>query len=130
MAALTERDREVVGICLRAAASDRIFDHDVEYPTIFGLLPEEVAIVAAAWPEPPQRDGLRRGLDADHVQRLAVSNALANLLGYPHGYHSAFERFVGVAEGEVRAVSDRWRLATGAAPSDRDDDERTDEREV
>jgi hypothetical protein len=99
---------QVIKCCLRAVAETDWFE-DWEFHTLFGLDRSEVEAVYRAWPsEPPiLPDGFTSALD---VQRLAVDNAMVNLLGYPHGHEGdAFTRIVGVSEADVADALTWWR---------------------
>jgi hypothetical protein len=111
---LGSADREVIRLCLVAAVDGPWFA-DEEFHTLFGLDRGEVASVRAAWSaEPPLTTGGRP--PATETQRLAINNALVNLLGYPHGHRGeAFRREVGVSEAQVRVTLARLRGDDGGA---------------
>ena len=69
---LSDDDVRILGECLRACVEGPFFP-DWEFQTLFGLERSEVAEIAQEWPH------------SRHVNSfIAVNNALANLLGYPH----------------------------------------------
>ena len=105
---LTPADREVIRLCLAATVDGPFFD-DREFHTLFGLHRTDVASVLAKWPaEPSVVPGTYES--AEPAQRVAVNNALNNLLGYPHGYRGeAFLQLVGASETQVAATLSRWR---------------------
>jgi hypothetical protein len=103
--ALNNKEKRVVFECLRAAVDGPFFP-DAEFHTLFGLHRHEVAEIVAAIP----------GIDdSDERVSLAINNAMANLLGYPHGKTAAWRQFVSVSESEVSRVFDRWRHESRAA---------------
>ncbi|HUR28971.1 MAG TPA: hypothetical protein VM509_12350, partial [Planctomycetota bacterium] len=85
---LDTQGREIVGRCLLAAAEGPYFP-DEEFEVLFGLTRDEVTEIARAWPAVDESSG--------HVQ-LAINDALANLLGYPHGRTAALERSVAASD--------------------------------
>ena len=101
LASLTDRERAVIGECLRAAAEGPFFD-DAEFGALFGLERGEVERVAARWPDVGP---------GDETARLAVNNALVNLAGYPHGREREWARWISADAGEVTAIAERLRLA-------------------
>lgn len=84
---------ETVRRALHAAAHGPFFP-DWEFHTLFGV---ERSDVVGALQRFPNLSG--------ETDELAINNAFANLLGYPHGHSlAAFE-----LEGEqLRRVFDRW----------------------
>ena len=102
---LPEDDKQVVFACLRAAAEGPFFP-DWEFATLFGLDRDEVARIVADLPHVD---------DSETSVALAINNAMANLLGYPHGDVDAWSRFISVPESEVRRVFDRWRASRPTA---------------
>jgi len=96
---MTQEDRDLLGRCLRAAANGPFFP-DWEFHTLFGLERAKVAAIAARW---PHVDG------DDEDVRLAINNALANLLGYPHDEPEAFKQWIGEPSEEVERVFKKWR---------------------
>jgi hypothetical protein len=99
LASLTEREKELVFECLRAA-SDGPFFPDWEFTTLFGLEREQVRRIAAAAPHID---------DARKEAALAINNALANLLGYPHHQEHAWSQFISASSEEVSRVFGKWR---------------------
>jgi len=98
---LTQRQSQVIGRCLRAAAYGPFFP-DGEFDSICGLARSEVAAVADQWPVVIK--------SADHVNR-AVSNSLNNLLGYPIKKErlEKLDDYLDVEPGELRDVFTAWR---------------------
>jgi hypothetical protein len=72
--ALNDQERDLIGQCLRAAASGPFFP-DWEFHTLFGLDRDDVLAIAAEWPVVVDRDAVE----------LAINNAVVHLLWYPHG---------------------------------------------
>jgi hypothetical protein len=81
---LTAEERDIVRRSLTAAAVTRV----------------DVAGVLRRWP---------RVDDTDGVVRLAINNALVNLLGYPHGRAAQLERELGVTTARLEEVFAKWR---------------------
>ncbi|WP_205526014.1 hypothetical protein [Pyxidicoccus trucidator] len=99
-------DEKVIGECLRAAVEGPFFP-DWEFHALFGLERKEVAVVLASWPE----------FHDVKTQRLAVNNALVNLLWYPSkAPDTAWHEYISVSPAEVRAIYERWRGARLPAP--------------
>jgi hypothetical protein len=103
--ALNHKERQVIFECLRAAVDGPFFP-DWEFHTLFGQHRSEVAEIAAAIPDID---------DSDERISLAINNALANLLGYPHGATAAWQQFISVPESEVSRIFERWRRESRAA---------------
>jgi hypothetical protein len=115
---LSPQDAETIKRCLTAAVDGPFFP-EWEFHALFGLRREEVRVVLHAWPGPPQlvMDGYESG---QHVQRVAVGNALNNLLGYPHGVDSPeFEEWTGSTKHEIAETLRRWRGEETFDPSGR-----------
>src|SRR4051812_12407265 len=91
---LTDDEKRVVFECLRAAAVGPFFP-DWEFHTLFGLHRHEVAQIVAAIPVID---------DADESVSLAINNAFANLLGYPHRQPAAWSQFISVPPAEVGRI--------------------------
>lgn len=96
---LSDGDKAIVGQALRAAADGPFFP-DWEFHTLFGLERSEMRALAEAWPWP------RVDLASSNVA-TAVSNALNNLLGYPHGQDSAWFEWIRVGPAEVDRLLSR-----------------------
>jgi hypothetical protein len=99
LSSLTEREKEVVFECLRAASEGPFFPES-EFATLFGLERAQVRGIAAT---------ASRIDDSRNDAALAINNALANLLGYPHHQESAWPQFISVPEDEVRRIFTKWR---------------------
>jgi hypothetical protein len=85
--------------CLRAA-SDGPFFSDWEFSTLFGLQRDQISRIAAAVPNID---------DSSEEVALAIQNAMANLVGYPHHQEAAWSQFISVPEEEVSRVFSKWR---------------------
>ena len=76
-------DVDIIRRCLGATVDGPMFP-DWEFYTLFGLTRDEIRDVLATWPDLPKV--IPDGYDtAASVRTVAITNALANLLGYPHG---------------------------------------------
>ena len=101
---LTPDERELVRRSLVAAVEGPYFP-DWEFQTLFGVKRAEVADVVRKWPAVDEsRD----------VARLAIDNALANLLGYPHGRTAQLESELGVTTARLEQVFTKWRSSQTA----------------
>lgn len=96
---LTAHEQHVVLECLKASAEGPFFPDD-EFRTIFGLRREDVQAVVARWPFDDREDR-----DA----RLAINNAMNNLLGYPHRQEDVWEDYISVPPQDVKRIFDKWR---------------------
>jgi hypothetical protein len=99
LADLTRDEREVERRCLVEAADGPYFP-DWEFETLFGVTRSEVSDIIHTWPSVDDRR---------EVVRIAIGNAFANLLGYPHGDIPRLERAVGIRAERIEAVFLKWR---------------------
>ena len=84
----------VVRECLDAAVRGPFFP-DWEFSTLFGLEGDEMAAVLAEW----------SSASDEHLQDVAVNNAMNMLLGYPHKESEETWRcFISVPPIEVAAM--------------------------
>ncbi|MBW3624926.1 MAG: hypothetical protein KY468_16110 [Armatimonadetes bacterium] len=101
---LTQKEKQVIGECLRAAAEGPFFP-DWEFSTLFGLDREEVKQIAEAWPD---IDGTQERVG------VGINNALNNLLGYPHHKEGDWAKYISVSEDEVDRIFCKWRYLSEA----------------
>jgi len=87
---------------LTAAVTGPFFP-DWEFATLFGLDRDEVRAVLAAWPE----------TDDPTAQLTAVTNALNNLLGYPHGLDRRWGDYLSVDRNRLQGLLHTIRQAAG-----------------
>lgn len=100
MRGLDQREMQLIGDCLRAAADGPFFE-DWEFATLFGLERAEVKRIAAEWPR----------VDAgDESVSHAIQNSLNNLLRYPHGMDARLRLSV-PNSAAIENVLARWREA-------------------
>lgn len=99
LSALTDEEKEVVFQCLRAAVDGPFFP-EWEFFALFGLNRQDVARIVNTL---PQVD------DSEEIVSLAINNAMANLLGYPHGGTIAWRQFISVSQDEVQRIFERWK---------------------
>jgi len=92
--ALTSEERDVIRRAIDASVNGPHFP-DWEFQTLFGVTRTEAAAVLVRFPH------LQAGDEADY---LTVYNAIANLLGYPHGGWQNLEAR-GLSAESIRAVS-------------------------
>lgn len=100
LAALDEKERNVVRECLRAAVDGPFFP-DWEFHTIFGLTREEVKAVLMSWPELDETN--------DSVVR-AINNSFNNLLGYPaRNKQELWPNYISVSGIDLARIFDKWK---------------------
>ncbi len=98
VARLSADQRELVQRCISAALHGPYLDDDDEFEAIMGITRDELAETLAAWPKA-----------AAHGSSVyAVSNALNNLLGYPHGQWRQLSRELEATEQEVAEALAAW----------------------
>jgi hypothetical protein len=85
-----------------AAAARGPFFPDWEFETLFGLTRAEVSALAGSIASP---------FTSSQTQRLALADAVANLLGYPHGREADWAAWLSVSQRELEAVYSDWRAA-------------------
>lgn len=105
---LDDREREIVGECLRAAADGPFFP-DWEFHPLFGIERDDLRRILTGWP----------ALDeADSSVVLAINNSFANLLGYPisPADEEAWGDYLSVDRLALLAVFDKWRIAGRTTP--------------
>ena len=96
---LSENERQIVLECLRAAYEGPFFP-DEEFHTIFGLYRAEIGEVISSWPD----------IDESQLNvKLAINNAMNNLLGYPHRRQDVWAEYISVTAEEVYRVFSKWR---------------------
>jgi hypothetical protein len=98
-AELSDRDVDVIGQCLKAAALGPFFP-DWEFQTLFGLNRGDVAKIASEWPTVDRRNP---------SVWLAVANSMTNLLGYPHGLEAEWGRYISAPRSELEAIFRKWK---------------------
>src|SRR5947209_5641642 len=97
---LTEAERQVVGDCLRAAATGP-FIPMWEFQTLFGLEHQQVADIAFA-PSPL--------VDTREDVQIAINHALNMLTGYPHRHgEEVWRQFIRVPPEDVRRILKKWK---------------------
>ncbi|MFF1482128.1 hypothetical protein ACFVYD_32020 [Streptomyces sp. NPDC058301] len=95
---MTEHDLQIIKECLDAAVNGPFFP-DGQFHTLMGFTRDEVASIAAAWPQ---------SLDPGE-QDDAVNNVLNMLLGYPHGYESRWQEYSAATPAQIAQTLARWR---------------------
>ncbi len=104
---LTERERTIVRDCLRATCEGPFFP-DREFFSRFGQQRAEVYSVLQAWPEVD---------DSKAPTALAIINAMANLLSYPHGKPEERRRWVPASDEEILRVLHKWQGKSASNPA-------------
>jgi hypothetical protein len=97
---LTEEETETVFQCLRCVARGKVILNDWEFQTIFGIEFETLKEVVRSLPNIDE---------STEEVRLAINSSLNNLLGYPHGKHSMWGKYIDVPQAEVARVFSKWR---------------------
>ena len=97
---LTDAEKEVIFECLHCVASGEIILNDWEFPMLFGI---EFTTLQKIVQNIPNLD------DSSEETFLAINNSLNNLLGYPHGGESKWDRFISVSPAEVNRIFEKWR---------------------
>ena len=105
LSALSSDELAIVGQCLKAAAFGPFFP-DWEFSTLFGVTRSEARAVAERFPNVDEKDDGAEGCDDSW---LVINNALANLLGYPHGQEPLWSHYISATPKEVQGIYDRWR---------------------
>ena len=108
MAALTERDRDVIQSVLLATVDGPFYPH-WEFQTLFGYERDTVRAVLDAWPE---------GIGTDHTDGV-VQAAIFQLLAYPHGEWDAWSARSDASIDELKAVARRYAADRAASQSRR-----------
>lgn len=98
---LTQRQIEIIGECLRAAAYGPFFP-ETEYSAIFGIEKEDVARVANEWPVV---------IESSDIAKIAVNGAMGNLIGYPikEKHYAVWDDYISVERAELREIFIAWR---------------------
>jgi hypothetical protein len=94
---MSDADRAIVGQALRAAVDGPFFP-EWEFHALFGLMRNDVRAIADAWPNVD--------LTSSNVA-VAVSNALNNLLGYPHGQDAAWSQWLSADRPKLEELLSR-----------------------
>jgi hypothetical protein len=101
---LSKDDLRIIRECLVAAVEGPFFP-EWEFSTLFGLERADVAKVMHSWPDVSGED---------KTVKVAVSNAIGNLVGYPHGEDLA--QYVSATPEHLLETLKRWRIPAGAPP--------------
>jgi hypothetical protein len=88
----SSHEKDIARKCLKASL-DEIFFPDWEFHTLFGLSKKEVAEIVENWDH--------TDLNSE-IAQLAINNAFANLLGYPHGQEKKLEGILGISSDELK----------------------------
>jgi hypothetical protein len=94
LARLTRTQRDLVGRCLHAAIRGPYLGDEEEFVALMGVTRAEAAVTLDGWP--------------DHATRDVVTNALNNLLGYPHGEWRRLAGELGASREDVAAALREW----------------------
>ncbi|MUM22003.1 hypothetical protein FZI91_09845 [Mycobacterium sp. CBMA271] len=91
------RDAGVILECLWATVSGPFFE-DWEFETLMGFGRDEIRRIAESWPT----------AEDDRAQRIAVNNALNNLLSYPHNRWDVWHDYISSTPTEIAGVYERF----------------------
>lgn len=97
---LNEDETEIVRSCLECVADGNVILHDREFQTTMGVEAEWFVAMFAKWPEIDE---------SDMNTRIAINNALNNLLGYPHDFHDKWEVVMDTPLAEIDRNFQKWR---------------------
>ena len=97
---LTEAETEIVFECLRCVATGEVILNDWEFQTLFGI---EFALLEKIVEDIPNID------ESTEEVQLAINNTFANLLGYPHGRHDRWAKYISAPQSEVARIFSKWR---------------------
>lgn len=109
---LSERERQVVGECLRAAEQEAFFP-ECEFETLFGISREQLSAVREKWPD----------VDICHADvGAAIIGAMNHLLGYPRGQDAQWNKYISSPPAGIKLTLDKllalglWFSKRQAAP--------------
>lgn len=98
---LTDREKDIVLRCIKAAASGP-FIPDCEFHNVFfGVTREDLRDMAARWPDVDDV--------GDRQVARAINDSMNTLLGYPHREEEAWDEYIEVTRGVVRRVFRTWK---------------------
>lgn len=96
---LTDREEGIILACLKASINGPFFPES-EFHPIFGVYPKEIEEIISNWPN----------VDEDKIEvRLAINNALNNLLSYPHKCEKYWPEFIPVSKKEIDRIFIKWK---------------------
>ncbi len=95
---LSNDEKRVVFECIKAAAEGPFFP-DREFHTLFGLERSEVTQILSDWPDFDEHD---------MKVRVAISNSMNNLIGYPHNCENIWDDYISVSLPEVEKIFGKW----------------------
>jgi len=98
-------DTQAFKEALIAAARGPFFP-DWEFHTLFGLERSELASIAESFSSATPIIG---------DVALALNNAMANLIGYPHGQEAVWPQWLSVPPAELQTIFSRWRASGNEA---------------
>src|SRR5690606_36020743 len=96
---LSNREKTIIGECLRAAADGPFLAGDV-FQTLMGVERHTVRCLADQWPD------VR---DEDPDLSIAINNAMNNLLSYPHHCDEVWPDWISISRPDLNALFSRWR---------------------
>jgi hypothetical protein len=98
---LSYKDRETIIEVANATVEGPFFPED-EFQTLIGLSREEFKKI------------VNRCSDISKPSKLckiAINNAIINMLGYPHGCEEVWSEYISVSSSELQKVFERWKAA-------------------
>lgn len=96
---LTQKEREIVAECLRAAATGPFFDDD-DFHILFGLTRNEVKTIISEFPNID---------DSDKLTKRAINNSFNNLIGFPHRKEKVWDEYISVSPAELERIFKKWK---------------------
>jgi len=97
---LTLDESEIVRQCMQCVANGNVILHDVEFQTIIGLEVDEFLEIFRAWPNLDEND---------KYVKLAISNTLNNLIGYPHDMQKSWNEVMETPLSEITRIFQKWK---------------------
>lgn len=97
---LTEDETKIVKACMDCVAGGEVILHDFEFQTVMGVDVDEFLAIVEAWPNIDE---------SDDNTRMAISNAINNLLGYPHGMQKRWHEVMPISLDEISRVFRKWK---------------------
>ena len=100
LANLTQDERNVVFECLKCVAAGKVIKHDWEFQMLVGMSVSAFKKITKALPNID---------DSNKEVYSAINNAMNNLLGYPHGCHDEWQKYMLIPIAEIERVFTKWR---------------------
>lgn len=96
----TDHDKQMALNCLKISMNEDFFP-DWEFSALFGLTKDEVKNIIENW----------RSVDLSNEDvQLAINNAFANLIGYPHGQEKNLRDLLSISTVELEEIYNRVKV--------------------